>query len=475
MKISVFPFVAIALCGAFLAAQNEFTPVTEFVRTEGGFVRGKTNGSVDQFLGIPYAVAPTGDLRWKPPAPPPRWNGIRDATQSGSECVQLVNARLGNPSAAGSEDCLFLNIYRPVDAKPRQLLPVLIFIHGGSNQKESGSDYDPSEMVAKTGIIAVTINYRLNVFGFLALPALDAETGNPSSGNFGLLDQQAAMQWVRANILAFGADPLNVTIDGESSGGIDVCASLVSPRAAGLFNRAILESMYCPADSHNEALTVSNPVAAKLGCTNVQTAADCMRAKAPADVLQAAGPLSGVPGGGVGFNASPNFGNNILPLQPTEALRTGHWNWSPILLGSNHDEAALMVAPALIAHKVKLPLSVQAYQFIVERRFGTFAPAVLSEYPPDHYRSPFFAYADLATDKSLLGCPVSRLSHLFSTPRETFQYEFDDPEAPIPDRARNMPAGLSLGAYHGSELQYLFKMTHFQGPRPSRNNSSPTR
>ncbi len=464
MKTCLFTLVTIALCAISLLAREEFRTVAEFVRTDRGFVRGQTNGSVDEFLGIPYAAPPTGDRRWKAPDPAQRWTGVRDATQPGSECTQLIHARLGNQLIAGSEDCLFLNVYRPSNTKPRQLLPVLIFIHGGSNLKKSGNDYDPSEMVAKTGIIAVTINYRLNVFGFLALPSLDAEAGNPSSGNFGLMDQQAAMQWVRANILAFGGDPFNVTIAGESAGGIDVCANLVSPPAAGLFNKAIMESTYCPVASHDEALTVSNSVASALNCTNKETAATCLRTREADDVLKAAEPLSGAPGGGTGFNASPNSGNDILPLEPLGALRSGQWNWSPVLLGSNHDEAALVVMPALLARGVKLPLSVQAYQFIIANQFGSSAPAVLSEYPANHYRNPFFAYADLATDRSPLGCPVSGLSESFSALTPAFRYEFNDSNAPIGSKGPGLP-NVSLGAYHGSELQYLFKMTQLPGPQ----------
>ena len=205
-----------------LSAQNVSKSVTEFVLTERGFLRGQTDGQVDTFLGIPYAAPPIGDLRWKAPAAPPRWSGIRDATAMGNQCTQLQNAgKGGGQIVAGSEDCLYLNVYRPAGARPRQLLPVLVFVHGGLNHRDSGNDYDPSEMVAKTGIIVVTLNYRLNVFGFLALPSLDSEAGDPSSGNFGLLDQQAAMRWVHENILGFGGNPANVTIEGESAGGID--------------------------------------------------------------------------------------------------------------------------------------------------------------------------------------------------------------------------------------------------------------
>jgi para-nitrobenzyl esterase len=470
------------LCAGLTYAQDSTTrdsttkPAIEFIRSEAGFIRGQADGQVDRFLGIPYAAPPVGGLRWKPPAPVPAWSGIRDATSQASECTQLQNAK-GGQVVAGSEDCLYLNIYRPSHTRPRQLLPVMIFIHGGLNHRDSGNDYDPSQMVSQTGIIVVTIDYRLNVFGFLALPSLDAESGGPSSGNFGLMDQQAAMRWVQANILGFGGDPTNVTIAGESAGGIDVCASLASPKAAGLFHRAIMESMYCPAAPHAEALATSAPVPAAAGCPDAQSAAACLRAKSAADVIQAAEPLNPIvggdtamPGKGAGFNASPNFGNDTLPLKPSDALASGKWNWSNILIGSNHDEASLFVAPGMLAAvtagKLKLPLTPDGYRGVVTSQFGTFAPAVLDEYDLSQYKNSFIAYADEVTDDSPLGCPVSPLVQTFAAMTQVYRYEFDDAGAPGPGGdSVPTPPGLSLGAYHGSELQYLYAMTKLPGPQ----------
>jgi para-nitrobenzyl esterase len=381
-----------------------------------------------------------------------------------NECVQLQHAK-GGQVVVGDEDCLYLNVYRPAESRSRQLLPVLVFVHGGLNHRDSGNDYDPSSMVAQTGIIVVTLDYRLNVFGFLALPSLDTEAGGPSSGNFGLLDQQAAMRWVHDNILGFGGDPNNVTISGESAGGIDTCANLTSPQAAGLFVRAITESMYCPAAPHSEALATSAPVAVAAGCPEPQSAASCLRAKPAADILKAAVPLNpivggdtAIPGKGAGFNASPNFGNDILPVRPADALASGQWNWSSILLGSNHDEAALFVAPAMLG-RVKLPLTMDGYHAVVASQFGSFAPAVLNEYHLDQYKNPFFVYADEVTDYSPLGCALTPLAQTFAASAQVYRYEFDDADAPTPGgNMAGIGAGLSLGAYHGSELQYLYQM-----------------
>lgn len=460
----------LALAAITLAAASGPKPVTQFVRSERGSVRGQSDGVIDKFLGMPYAAPPLGALRWKPPIPPAVSYGVRDATQLGNECMQLKNVSGQGQVVTGSEDCLYLNVYRPAGTNRRELLPVLIFIHGGLNHRDSGNDYDPSEMAAKGNIIVVTFNYRLNVFGFLALPSLDREAGNPSSGNFGFLDQQAAMRWVQTNILGFGGNPGNVTIEGESAGGIDLCAHLTSPRSAGLFDKVIMESMYCPAAPHAEALATSAPVAVAAGCPDSRTAAACLRAKPAADVLRAAEPLNpivggetAIPGKGSGFNASPNYGNGVLPLKPADALASGKWNRSTILLGSNHDEAALFVAPAM-AGKVKVPLSAEEYERVAGYQFGSFGPAVLNEYSLASYKNPFMAYADEVTDDSPLGCAISSLAQSLSNLAPVYRYEFNDSDAPMPG-AGSLGIPFSLGAYHGSELQYLFKMTQLPGPQ----------
>jgi para-nitrobenzyl esterase len=341
---------------------------------------------------------------------------------------------------------------------------VLVFVHGGSNLKQSASDYDPVAFVEQTGVVLVTTDYRLNVFGFLALPSLDAEAGDTSSGNFGLQDQQAALRWVLKNITHFGGDPFNVTLAGESAGAIDICANLVSPAAAGLFNKAIMQSMYCPTATHDEALAVGAPVAQKLSCTDPQTAADCMRAASAAQVFAAGKPYSFEPGGGSGFNASPNFGNELLPLPVRDAVDSGQWNAVRILIGSNRNEAALFTGATLPALGFSLPPSPTAYKFLVNRKFGTLAPDVMAEYPLDAYdNNTFLAYSDEVSDSSPLGCEVSEWSQLFAQATPTFRYEFSDPNAPVPPSLSTN--GFPLGAYHGSELQYLYGPSFMPGPQ----------
>jgi len=453
--MSFIPLISAAALVATMPTANDY------VRIESGVIHGHDTGAVVTFLGVPFAAPPSGELRWRAPQPVAHWNGVREATTPASGCVRPAQDTDGY---VGSEDCLYINIYRPAHTPPGQRLPVLVFIHGGSNLKESANDYDPVALVEQMGIIVVTTEYRLNVFGFLALPSLDVEAEDSSSGNFGLQDQQAALRWVQRNIAQFGGDRFNVTLAGESAGAIDMCAILVSPAAAGLFSKAIMESMYCPTATHEEALAVSAPVAQALGCTDPQNAADCMRAATAEQVLAAGKPYSPEPGGGSGFNASPNFGNALLPLQVPDAVASGRWNRARILIGSNRNEAALFTAAGLSAFGIPLPPSAAAYKLLVKQKFGALAPAVMAEYPLDAYdNNTFLAYSDAVSDPSPLGCEVTKWSQLFAQATPTFRYEFADANAPVPVELSSN--GFPLGAYHGSELQYLYGPVMLPGPQ----------
>jgi para-nitrobenzyl esterase len=206
------------------------------VRTSDGAVRGLANGAVDEFLGIPYAAPPVGALRWRPPQPAARWFGVRDATQFGPHCPQLASP-FGQAST--SENCLFLNAVTPSWRPPRRRTPVMVWIHGGALVTGESDDYLPTKLV-QDGVTVVTINYRLGALGFLAHPALADAKGQ--SGDYGLMDQQAALRWVQRNIAGFGGDPRNVTVFGESAGGLSTLSQLASPQARGLFEKAIVES-----------------------------------------------------------------------------------------------------------------------------------------------------------------------------------------------------------------------------------------
>lgn len=227
--------------------------IDQIAITNYGKVKGLTNesGTVISFKGIPYAAPPSGDLRWREPQPPPSWEGIRDATRFCSSCIQnRVYTHLPNGpwteefmvQDSISEDCLFLNIWTPAKSASDKL-PVLVFLHGGAFTEGSGSiDVYNGEELAKKGIIVITINYRLGALGFLAHPELTAESPNHVSGNYGFLDQIAALKWIRENISVFGGDPSHVTISGQSAGAASVRALIISPLARGLFHGAITQS-----------------------------------------------------------------------------------------------------------------------------------------------------------------------------------------------------------------------------------------
>ena len=220
--------------------------------TRDGAVQGFFADGVDKFLGIPYAAPPVGSLRWRPPQAPAPWHGVRGATTLPPACPQLANS---NGPRSENEDCLYLSVYVPQGQRragdagrhdgPDRGLPVLFWIHGGGLTTGTGNQHDGTLMATTNHIIVVSINYRLGVLGFLALPSLSAEASDHASGDYGLLDQEAALRWTRANIAAFGGDPRDVTIAGESAGAYSVCSLLTSPPARGLFARAVMESGSC--------------------------------------------------------------------------------------------------------------------------------------------------------------------------------------------------------------------------------------
>jgi para-nitrobenzyl esterase len=416
-------------------------------------VRGVATGTIHEFLGIPYAAAPVGELRWRPPQEPERWHGVRDATSFGAHCPQVATP-FGTPST--TEDCLFLNVFTPAktnEGRPH-LLPVMVWIHGGGLVVGESDGYDPSKLVAED-VIVVTINYRLGELGFLAHSALAAETPNGAAGNYGLLDQQAALRWVQRNIRAFGGDPDNVTIFGESAGGLSVHSQLASPLAAGLFHRAIVESgaysLVQPSLAAAEAAGAA--LAASAGCVDPSTAAACLRSLSVAAILahQPAGTMV------------PNLDGFVLPQTVGSAFGTGQFNRVPVIEGSNHDEWRLFVAQTEAT--TGIPLTAAGYIPAIAATLGVPLPvaaAIANEYPLAAYQSPSVALGAVGTDV-VFACNARLSSRMLSRYVPTFQYEFDDPNAPM---LFFSSISFPTGAYHASELQYIFHVLETPVPSP---------
>ena len=439
--------------GAVAASRAHAAPI---VTTRGGAVRGTTAGTVDEFLGIPYAAPPTGDLRWRPPQPPARWWGVRDVTQFAPSCPQPPSPFA--PPGPFSEDCLYLNVYTPGRDADHRLprggdqdgLPVLVWIHGGGLTEDAGRNYDGSKLAADSTVV-VTINYRLGALGFLAHPALASRPGGPA-GNYGLMDQQAALRWVRDNIRHFGGDPRNVTIAGESAGGLSVLAQMVSPGLA----RAV------PEGDHPKRLLRAQPAAP--GRRRGRRRGLRRPGRLP-------GPDRGLPApAAVSDLVNPNFveipgvvDGKVLTGPIGAALAAGQFARVPVLNGTNHDEERIFVTIGLtVSQGTDVPIPEQPvttgnYQTDIAAALGVpaaRAAAIAAEYPPAAYPSPPVAFSALVGDASF-ACPALQIDQLTSQRVPTYAYEFNDDNAPPVFSGPIIPPPV---ATHASELQYLFDL-----------------
>jgi len=440
---------------ASVAAPAVGSSADPVVQITGGLIRGATVPGGYAFRGLPYAAPPTGNLRWRSPAPPASWRGVRDATQFGPSCPQGAGAFA--PPAPVSEDCLYLNVSTP-SLRDGASRPVLVWIHGGGLTQDAGRNYDPAKLAAD-GTVVVTINYRLGALGFLAHPALASRPGGPA-GNYGLMDQQAALRWVRANIARFGGNPHNVTIAGESAGGLSVLAQMVSAGARGLFQRAIIQSgaFALTQQPLASAEATGQAFAAKAGCPD-QSAA-CLR-QLPVTALVDT-PFTGIPG---------VVDGQVLTESVGPALAAGRFARVPVLDGTNHDEEAIFVEGAGVAVSggsfVPLPKPVTAdtYQGDIAAVLGVTAgraAAVAARYPLTAYPAPVAALSALVGDANF-ACPALQLDKWTSGRVPTFAYEFNDDAAP----QRFVPPGkVAPVATHGSELQYLFDLPNAPVPGP---------
>ena len=441
--VLVCALVVFAAIAAFVAG-----PVTAgVVPTDRGPVRGVETDTVRQYLGIPYAAPPVADLRWRAPQFPARWQGPRDADQFANHCPQPASP-FGFES--DTEDCLYLNVFAPgkrAKVKPKKDLPVMVWFHGGALTVGESDDYDPSRLVEQ-GVVVVTVNYRLGYLGFLAHPALSAESGK-GSGNYGLMDQQFALRWVKRNIAKFGGNRSDVTIFGQSAGGLSVHSHLASPGSAGLFHGAIAQSgAYA---SSNPSLAVAESgggaIASNFGCAD-QTL-ECMRSTSVQTIL-AVQPTS--PAGGT---IVPNVDGNVLPQAINSAIASGDFNRVPVIEGTTHDEFTIF--QALYVEPLIGSVPPDFYPIVAGLLAGTLGfpasgPEIVAEYPLNDYPSMSLALSAIGTD-AVFACPGRRAARSLSNFVPTYAYELDDPDAPqifVP------PAAFPFGSYHAADVLYLF-------------------
>jgi para-nitrobenzyl esterase len=438
-----FPLsIFLALLGAGPApAQGAEALVDPTVHVQQGRLVGYGEDGVHVFKGIPYATPPVGERRWRPPEPPSGWRGRRFAMRFAPECPQLPypeGSFFDRGITPSSEDCLYLNVWTTsLDGKARR--PVMVWIHGGALTRGSGgSPWYDGRALAQKGVVLVTLNYRLGPLGYLAHPALSRESAHDASGNYGLLDQIAALRWVRDNIAGFGGDPGNVTIFGESAGAWSVHQLTASPLAAGLFHKAIGQS-----GAH--AYPIPELARARFGLpAHEQKGLELERAAGvdsleamrglPADAILGAWERAGIEG-----LARPVVDGWVLPGQIVSLYRQGRHNPVPLILGSNRDEGANLTVG-------RVPADAAAFAGSVRARFGSLAPDLLRLYRADEdylgaYRASF--------RDEVFTWPMRHWARLASAQGQTVWLYYFTHQPPDAERER-------FGAYHAAEVRYVF-------------------
>jgi para-nitrobenzyl esterase len=456
-------------------------------------VHGSTAGGVRAFLGIPFAATTGGDDRWKPPQPAAAWTTTLNATALGPICPQIDPSTMAYAKTS-DENCLSLNVWTP-DPAPTKPVPVMVWIYGGAFifGSSGAAPYNGNHLVPKGDVVVVSMNYRLGALGFMAHSALAAEDPSHSTGNYGLLDQQAALKWVQTNIAAFGGDKTNVTIFGESAGGKSVCLHLLSPGSRGLFSKAIVESGLClaPGLPLPAAESQGDRFAQAMGCAGADsgTALSCLRGLSPTVITNgpanAAAPLPGglfYQGSSTSLSFQPDVDGTFVTDQPAALFAANKQAPVPVLQGVNTDEGILFQIAALGPYT---PVTTNAdYLAALTRTFGPNAAAVAAQYPvaggdagapvtadsgagldAGAGGAVVFATPDDAlvqvTGDALFVCQARRLERILaaSAPK-TFFYSFNGPLTGVP-----LPA-LAGKAFHSSELPYVFGNSYLLGSVP---------
>jgi len=438
----VWLWVIAATCAAGPAHAQEAQPAPIATVRQGQLAGRDIGGGIATFLGIPFAAPPVGDLRWHLPLPPQSWQGVRSAVNYGPACAQNDPSFGGLFDKTSREDCLYLNLWTP-SLKPQKPLPVLVYIHGGALVGGAGSipTFDGADL-ARNGVILVTINYRLGIFGFFSHPDLAAESPSGASGNYGLADQIEALRWVRDNIGAFGGDPGRVTISGQSAGSASVLMLMTSPRTKGLFRGAIAESgtpLLAPWTTRTEAEHWGRDFSVSLGAGSI---AD-LRKLAPADLMTPWRKFLAARGIGLMRLSVDGW---VFERSPSQVFAEHREMHIPLLTGNNSREALQVPADA------DLPVA-------LARTFGAAADQARNAYAADADPVLGNAAARFATDVTFR-CPAITIERWHARQGSpTYAYQFEEP----------LPAHKALGAQHSDEVPFVFstlQLMMFGAPVP---------
>jgi para-nitrobenzyl esterase len=454
-------FASIALLAASIAAP--LARAADEVAVETGKLQGTINKdhTVRIFKGVPFAAPPIGDLRWKAPQPAPKWTGVRPADKFGSACLQTdVYGDIYFRDKQPSEDCLNLVIWVPANADTKPL-PVFVWYYGGGFVAGGNSEvrYD-GEALAKKGIIVVEPNYRLGVFGFFSHPELSKESGKQASGNYGLLDQVAALQWVVKNIAAFGGDPHNITIGGESAGSMSVSGLMASPLSRDLFQKALGESgAFFPSPDgrglrthpRSETEHVGAKFAASVGAASLAQ----MRAKPANDLLQAAAKYED------GFAFGPNLDGYFLPSTVQAVFEHGKQSKVALLAGWNADENTMevLLSPSKTTAK--------SFTQMAQARFGEHAPQFLKLYPALSDAEALASAEALAGDDFIAFATWKWIELQRRTGNApVYHYRFEQVPATMPGAKVGPVPASAAGARHAGEIEYVFETLQSQQGAP---------
>jgi para-nitrobenzyl esterase len=450
--ISTVATILFAACTA-MAARADHLTATVHVAT--GDLQGKVVAGVDEFLGIPYAAPPVGDLRWRPPAAPASWSGTRRVTAFANTCAQASRGIFAAPS--NTEDCLYLNVFAPHASNAKAKLPVMVWFYGGGLFSGESNDYDGSKLAERGNVIVVTLNFRVGALGFLSVPSLNGE-GHPHV-NYGIMDQQAALRWVKQNIANFGGDAGKVTIFGQSGGGTAVMANLQSPTAKGLFQRAINESgTHITIVTPEEELKAGEAFAKQAGCPDA--AAACLRSLSVKQIFAHQGPVVHL------VTEFPSADGTVITDDAPHAFRTGNFNHVPIMTGLVEDEQSFFMpetqrgAPALTA---------EGYEKFLESFGAPHKDALAQKYPVSKFESP--TLAEVAVAQKFKACTAHLLDDDWTKYVPVYAYEFRDRTAP----SYYPPTSFPMRAYHTAELLYLFPLFHGGQGTPHPLNSEQER